>query len=563
MLGAAQLIFINYRRRDAAGTTGRLYDHLENSFHPDDLFMDVEDIAPGRDFVKMLETEVQRCDVFLAVIGPNWLNMSDSQGRRMLDRENDYVRLEIEVALRLNKLVIPVLVDGGEVPAPSDLPATIRALARRSGIRLSHERFKSDVQQLIEVLKEAVADAAGDKTEQLRAEDIIALHEARQALGKAKSMPTAPASKPSSPLGGPASRPSMAASGPARPGRGRSMSNGFRARRIEAQDTLVDHAGGEPTQAASVPPAGVKGTPSPSSSRAPFFKGLPLSVMQLRLPAKGSWSLPMVSVHGGAFQMGDHAHPSEQPVHTAMVDRFVMMAHPVTRQLYAEVVTTDAPGRGELNVPVNLVSWVEALQFCNRLSAAAALAPAYELREASGTVLPVDAAVEAVSSVYWLPGTSGFRLPTEAEFEYALRAGTQTPYFWGELDASPGRFAWYSDNAERPQPVGQKHPNPWGLFDMAGNVWEWCWDARTEQYDVPGDGATQPVDRRPASLGDALRRVDLSDVRNALQRAVRGGSCIDPAESLRSANRRWSQPGRRLINLGFRCVATPHEAHSG
>ena len=163
------MIFINYRRKDAAGTTGRIYDHLEQSFHPDELFMDVEDIPAGLDFVRRLEGEVHRCDVFLAIIGPDWLSLSDAAGRRLIERDNDFVRIEIEAALKQNKYVIPVLVEGADMPSAADLPASIRPLARRSALRVVHERFRSDIQRMVGLLRRAQAEAraAQDATLQI------------------------------------------------------------------------------------------------------------------------------------------------------------------------------------------------------------------------------------------------------------------------------------------------------------------------------------------------------------------------------------------------------------
>jgi uracil-DNA glycosylase len=146
-------IFINYRRQDSEGYVGRLYDHLTRQFDPDDVFMDVEAIAPGADFVAELERAVAVCDVFIAVIGPQWLSAADDAGARRLDQWNDYVRIEIAAALKQNKLVIPVLVGRARMPTPTDLPDEIAALARRNAIELSHQRFGYDTDKLIAAIK--------------------------------------------------------------------------------------------------------------------------------------------------------------------------------------------------------------------------------------------------------------------------------------------------------------------------------------------------------------------------------------------------------------------------
>jgi TIR domain-containing protein len=101
-------LFINYRRGDDPGFTGRLFDRLEDAFTADQLFMDVDSIAPGLDFVRVLEEHVGKCDIFLAVIGPNWLDARDEAGNRRLDNPNDFVRIEIESALQFGKRIIPI-----------------------------------------------------------------------------------------------------------------------------------------------------------------------------------------------------------------------------------------------------------------------------------------------------------------------------------------------------------------------------------------------------------------------------------------------------------------------
>jgi uracil-DNA glycosylase family 4 len=149
-------IFINYRRQDSEGHVGRLYDHLEEHFAKTDIFMDVEALTPGVDFVEALEKAVTACEVFLAVIGPQWLDIADESGARRLDQWNDFVRIEISLALKHNKLVIPVLVGGAKMPPPDRLPEDIVALARRNAFELSHRRFTADVAQLVTAIQRAL-----------------------------------------------------------------------------------------------------------------------------------------------------------------------------------------------------------------------------------------------------------------------------------------------------------------------------------------------------------------------------------------------------------------------
>lgn len=150
-------VFLNYRRQDSEGYVGRLYDHLTQHFKREDIFMDIDSIKPGDDFVEMLEDAVAACDVLIAVIGPQWLEITDGSGTRRLDEWNDFVRIEISNAIRRKKLIIPVLVGQARMPSPKDLPEDLTPLARRNAIELSHQRFAYDVEKLVSAIRDAIA----------------------------------------------------------------------------------------------------------------------------------------------------------------------------------------------------------------------------------------------------------------------------------------------------------------------------------------------------------------------------------------------------------------------
>ena len=156
-------IFISYRRDDAKHAAGRLVDRLTKTYAPGQLFMDVDGIEPGLDFVKVLSDKVQACDVLLAVIGPGWLDTRDAGGQRRLDSTDDFVRIEIAAALERDVRVIPLLVDGARMPTADELPAPLKGLARRQATRLAHERFGADVEMLVGALVKVVAPRAGMK----------------------------------------------------------------------------------------------------------------------------------------------------------------------------------------------------------------------------------------------------------------------------------------------------------------------------------------------------------------------------------------------------------------
>jgi len=151
-------IFISYRRGDGPGFAGRLYDRLEQEFSAERVFLDVDNIAPGLDFVEVLHNKVAACDVLLAVIGRTWADARDGNGELRLHNPDDFVRIEIEQALNQGKRVIPVLVDGAEMPPRKSVPESLHPLLRRNAVRLTHEGFRSDVERLVTALEEALAD---------------------------------------------------------------------------------------------------------------------------------------------------------------------------------------------------------------------------------------------------------------------------------------------------------------------------------------------------------------------------------------------------------------------
>ncbi len=152
-------VFISYRRADSITITGRIYDHLVRAFGDDHVFKDVDDIPVGVDFRRVLQNEVGGCDVLLVIIGPQWLRLTDEQGRRRLDDPHDFVRIEVAAGLaRQNVLVVPVLVSGATMPAPADLPPDLVNLAyRNAAIVRDDPDFSRDMRRLIEQIRTAPA----------------------------------------------------------------------------------------------------------------------------------------------------------------------------------------------------------------------------------------------------------------------------------------------------------------------------------------------------------------------------------------------------------------------
>lgn len=153
-------VFINYRREDSAGHAGRLYDALSRHF-PGRLFMDIDTLAPGVDFVDAIEQAVDSCEVLIVIIGREWLSVKNKAGRRRLDDPGDFVRLEVESALARKIRVIPVLVQDTPMPGVEDLPPSLGSLARRNAIELSDARWAYDVDRLVRTIREILREGPG------------------------------------------------------------------------------------------------------------------------------------------------------------------------------------------------------------------------------------------------------------------------------------------------------------------------------------------------------------------------------------------------------------------
>ncbi|MFC0623051.1 formylglycine-generating enzyme family protein [Kribbella deserti] len=211
----------------------------------------------------------------------------------------------------------------------------------------------------------------------------------------------------------------------------------------------------------------------------------------------------MLAVPPGVVLLADRRTQRRWPVGLAPYE---LAAVPVTQAFYAELTGQRPSTATGDRLPVEGISWLDAVRFCNTLSERSGLTPAYHLDG---------------ESAEWNETSDGYRLPTEAEWEHACRAGTTGPRY-GALD----EIAWYRGNSqERLHEVGGKEPNAWGLYDMLGNVWEWCWDL----YD-------------PVAYGN--------------YRVLRGGGWFDEHWSCRASVRRRSHPTYRIDDVGLRLART-------
>jgi beta-lactam-binding protein with PASTA domain len=165
-------VFVSYRREDSAGHAGRLFDRLRAALGAHRIFMDITGIEAGVDFVETLETAVASCSVLLTVIGPEWLTVSDSTGRRRLDDPADFTRIEIAAALARKVRVVPVLVGGATMPQAAELPENLKPLARRQAVELRDTHWDADADALVTVLKRLLATTGSPPGAHPRSDDL-------------------------------------------------------------------------------------------------------------------------------------------------------------------------------------------------------------------------------------------------------------------------------------------------------------------------------------------------------------------------------------------------------
>jgi formylglycine-generating enzyme required for sulfatase activity len=233
----------------------------------------------------------------------------------------------------------------------------------------------------------------------------------------------------------------------------------------------------------------------------------------------------LVFVKGGSFKMGSTSgDDDEKPVHNVTLRSFYISKYEVTQGEY-EVVMGNNPSKGSGvgdNYPIYYVSWYDAVEFCNKLSDRAGLARCY-----SGSADDIKCDFSA----------NGYRLPTEAEWEYAAKGGTKSRGYTYSGSNTITKVAEYSgNNAKSTKPVGGKQANELGIYDMSGNVWEWCWDWK-------GDYSSG-AQNNPRGAASGSYRVN------------RGGSWLINARGCRVAFRVNSSPGFSNYYLGFRLACS-------
>lgn len=247
----------------------------------------------------------------------------------------------------------------------------------------------------------------------------------------------------------------------------------------------------------------------------------------------------MVKVEGGTFQMGssedsDHA----KPVHNVTLSSFLIGKYEVTQELWESVMGNNPSNFKGLKRPVEKVSWYDAVEFCNKLSKIEGLKPAYKVDKTRKDPHNTSNYEELKWLVICDFSSNGYRLPTEAEWEFAAKGGNKSEGYKFSGSNEVDVVAWYDNNSKGgTYEVGKKQPNELGLYDMSGNIWEWCWDWFGTY------SAGNQTNPKGASAGS--------------YRVLRGGSWYKIVEySCRATNRESTNPDYSDLGGGFRIART-------
>ena len=224
--------------------------------------------------------------------------------------------------------------------------------------------------------------------------------------------------------------------------------------------------------------------------------------------SQNSIGMSFAKIQPGTFERKRRLAAEGEPKYQVTITKgFELSICEVTQSQFEKLMDKNPSSFKNPDRPVERVTWGDAVKFCEKLSE-----------------LPAEKKAGYI-----------YRLPTDAEWEYACRAGTNTQFSFGDIGPVMKEYGWYSDNAEsETQVVGQKKPNPWGLYDMHGNVWEWCQDWYAE------------FPRKPAT--------DPTGPKSGKDRVVRGGSYNYASKDCTSSSRKPFNPVDRLKNVGFRVV---------
>jgi formylglycine-generating enzyme required for sulfatase activity len=506
-------VFISYRRDNSNYQTRMIHEAFSRVLPWEHIFMDVDLIAFGADFRKILRSRVDECEVLLALIGPNWLNATDpkTKGRR-LDDPSDFVRIEIGEALVRGIPVVPVLIDGTPMPEVDLLPDDLKELVDQEAGFVEYRTFHADVEQLIRKLGLTPAQTEGRR--QVRWGWIAAAVAAVLAIAYVGATFSIPA--------------------------------WWRATSVGIPDASVGRTTmAEQSQAEQV-------TIAESDRRQAVAEA------ERRAVGRTAQRDPALSVRAGSGQSFRDHLADGQPCPLCPE----MLVAPAGAFTMGSPVTEDGRNRGETQTPVTIAQPFAVGKFAvtfDQWDACIADGGCNGYRPAdqgwgrgNRPVINVNWA-DANAYAEWLSGKTGktYRLLSDAEREYVTRARTITPFWWGFSIAPKqanydGNYTYgvYGGDTKgeyrgRTVPVDSFEPNPWGLFNVHGNVSEWtadCWNASNQGR--PGNGNAR------TNVGDCGQRV------------IRGGSWGSNPRELRAASRSQATSVDRHHDIGFRLART-------
>jgi formylglycine-generating enzyme required for sulfatase activity len=469
-------LFINYRREDTAPYAGRLYDRLVAHFGEDQVFMDIDQIEPGEDFVEVINRKVGACEIAIISIGPKWLSVTDAAGQRRLDDSEDLVRIEILAALERKIRVIPVLVGGARMPRKQDLPDALAPLSRRNAVELSETRFHSDVSRLIDAIEKVRASS-----EQKMAPPSGPVALITESTPPVK-LPDPGILQKTSPLRQPAEQDAN----------WQRQVTEQKEKDQRENDARNQHEMAEQQRLAEERKA--------KAENAKVKEG------SLKAAAAASNEQPYVNSLGMKFVPVPGAEVLFSIWETRVKDYKVFMEaknHQWRKPSFDQ--TEEHPA-------VN-VSWEDATAFCEWLTEHQRVAG--RINAMQSYRLPSD---EEWSAAVGLDKEGG-NTPMEREVKDVYPWGTKWPPPNGAGNYSPSLKVDYHKNTS---PAGSFEANRFGIYDLGGNVWEWCQD----WYDA--------------------KRKD---------RVVRGASWLSSRpDFLLSSCRDYGTPEYRSDHFGFRCV---------
>jgi len=511
----------------------RLYDRLIAHFGEDQVFIDIDQIEPGEDFVEVINRKVGACDIAIIAIGPNWLRATDASGKRRLDDEEDFVRMEIVAALQRKIRVIPVLVGGAEMPHKHDLPEALVSLSRRNAIELSETRFHADVNRLIEAIDKSLA-ITEEKVELSTTPVAPRAESASVRRLEAKDIPSLGASIPAT--------------------AGLKEPQGWTRKRLIIAGTigtivilvlalagfLMGHDHQKAAELANQPaianPEGLYKPPEPKSTDQGDAAAQSRFGIQYQ---DGHDVTPAVANARDAVQAGvskltsPFAGAAPSPAHVAKANftnslgcTMVWIASlgmwvaetEVTQREFQSLMNMNPSDRVGSNLPVDSVTFREAVEFCNRL----------QKQDATAGLLP---------SGY------GYTLPTDEQWDVYCSNATLEDSITSQNTTRKG-----------PQSVKSKQPNEYGLYDTRGNVWEWTKTPYDPSLNSPRIRAEFPFGVvQSGSRQGKTKGLDPNGL------VLRGGSWRSKGDLLKKTTRGSNEPGLRDNTNGFRVVLAPAE----